>query len=76
MGMMINQLRDAVRGATQDVDPKGNPVQRVIVLPHLDLLTTSQGGLTGEAREVIACSTRTRNSSGSASRTHRSRCRA
>ena len=23
------------------------------MLPHLDLLTTSQGGLTGEAREVI-----------------------
>ena len=23
------------------------------VLPHLDLLTTSQGGLTAEAREVI-----------------------
>jgi cell division protease FtsH len=24
-----------------------------VVLPHLDLLTTSSGGLTGEAREVI-----------------------
>jgi cell division protease FtsH len=44
MGTMIAQLRDAVRGAVE---------RRVIVLPHLDLLTTSQGGLTGEAREVI-----------------------
>ena len=41
---MIAQLRDAVRGAVE---------QRVVVLPHLDLLTTSQGGLTAEAREVI-----------------------
>jgi cell division protease FtsH len=53
MGTMINQLRDAVRGATDQVDPQGKPVRTVIVLPHLDLLTTSQGGLTGEAREVI-----------------------
>ena len=44
IGTMISQLRDAVRGATE---------KRVVVLPHLDLLTTSQGGLTGEAREVI-----------------------
>src|SRR5262245_10651958 len=44
MGTMIAQLREAVRGA---VEP------RVGVLPHLDLLTTSQGGLTAEAREVI-----------------------
>jgi cell division protease FtsH len=44
MGTMIAHLRDAVRGAVE---------KRVIVLPHLDLLTTSQGGLTGEAREVI-----------------------
>ena len=44
LGMMIAQIRDAVRGAVE---------KRVIVLPHLDLLTTSQGGLTGEAREVI-----------------------
>lgn len=44
MGTMIAQLRDAVRGAVE---------QRVVVLQHLDLLTTSQGGLTGEAREVI-----------------------
>jgi cell division protease FtsH len=41
---MIHQLRDAVRGAVE---------RRVVVLPHLDLLTTSQGGLTTEAREVI-----------------------
>ncbi len=41
---MLNQLRDAVRGAVE---------RRVVVLPHLDLLTTSQGGLTAEAREVI-----------------------
>src|SRR5687768_17204412 len=53
MGTMINQLRDAVRGATDQVDKQGKPVRTVIVLPHLDLLTTSQGGLTGEAREVI-----------------------
>jgi cell division protease FtsH len=44
MGTMINQLREAVRGAVE---------KRVVVLPHLDLLTTSSGGLTGEAREVI-----------------------
>src|SRR5437764_3554357 len=44
IGTMIGQLRDAVRGAVE---------RRVLVLPHLDLLTTSQGGLTSEAREVI-----------------------
>jgi cell division protease FtsH len=44
IGTMIAQLRDAVRG------PVG---ERVIVLPHLDLLTSSSGGLTAEAREVI-----------------------
>ena len=44
VGTMIGQLRDAVRGAVE---------RRVVVLPHLDLLTTSQGGLTAEAREVI-----------------------
>ncbi len=44
LGTMIAQLRDAVRGAVE---------RRVLVLPHLDLLTTSQGGLTTEAREVI-----------------------
>src|SRR5262249_7041203 len=45
IGTMIAQLRDAVRG--QNVE------KRVVVLPPLDLLTTGQGGLTGEAREVI-----------------------
>ncbi|MCG8417181.1 MAG: AAA family ATPase [Proteobacteria bacterium] len=45
IGTMIAQLRDAVRGAVE---------QRIVVLPHLDLLTTSSGGLTGEAREVIS----------------------
>ena len=45
IGTMIGQLRDAVRGAVDQ--------QRVVVLPHLDLLTTSSGGLTAEAREVI-----------------------
>jgi len=44
IGTMIAQLREAVRGAVE---------RRVVVLPHLDLLTTSQGGLTAEAREVI-----------------------
>jgi cell division protease FtsH len=44
IGSMINQLREAVRGSIE---------KRVVVLPHLDLLTTSQGGLTAEAREVI-----------------------
>lgn len=44
MSTMISQLRDAVRGATE---------QQVIVMPHLDLLVTSQGGLTAEARECI-----------------------
>ncbi len=37
-------LREAVRGAV---------AERILVLPHLDLLTTSVGGLTSEAREVI-----------------------
>ncbi len=44
LGTMIAQLREAVRGAVE---------KRVIVLPHLDLLTSGQGGLTTEAREVI-----------------------
>lgn len=44
VGTMLAQLRDAVRGAVE---------KRVVVLPHLDLLTTGQGGLTSEAREVI-----------------------
>ena len=41
---MVAQLRDAVRGGAGD---------RIVVMPHLDLLTTSTGGLTAEAREVI-----------------------
>lgn len=41
----IAQLTDAVRGAVEE---------RTLVLPHLDLLTTSTGGLTSEAREVIS----------------------
>jgi len=44
MSTMIAQMRDAIRGAVE---------KRVIVLPHLDLLTNSQGSLTSEAREVI-----------------------
>src|ERR1043165_167875 len=44
LATMIQQIRDAVRGAVE---------KRVLVLPHIDLLTTSQGGLTTEAREVI-----------------------
>ncbi|MBT3221533.1 MAG: AAA family ATPase, partial [Proteobacteria bacterium] len=44
MGTIIQQLTTAVRGAVE---------QQVVVLPHLDLLTTSRGGLTSEAREVI-----------------------
>lgn len=32
---------------------RGAVNERVLVLPHLDLLTTSVGGLTSEAREVI-----------------------
>jgi cell division protease FtsH len=37
-------LREVVRGAVEG---------RIVVLPHLDLLTTSTGGLTAEARDVI-----------------------
>jgi cell division protease FtsH len=44
VSMMIHQLRDAVRGATE---------KRVVVLPHLDLLTAGHSGLTAESREVI-----------------------
>ncbi len=44
LATMITQVRDAVRGSVE---------RKVLVLPHLDLLTTSQGGLTTEAREVI-----------------------
>jgi hypothetical protein len=53
MGTIINQFRDAVSGSTEDVDKQGRPVRTVIVLPHVDLSTMSQGGLTGESREVI-----------------------
>ncbi len=41
---IVFYLREAVRGTLGE---------RVLVLPHLDLLTTSVGGLTSEAREVI-----------------------
>jgi len=41
---IIAQLRVAVRGAVE---------AKVVVLPHLDLLTSSSGSLTSEAREVI-----------------------
>lgn len=44
VGTMLMQLREAVRGSVD---------RRVVVLPHLDLLVTSQGGLTAEAREVV-----------------------
>lgn len=44
VGTIVFYLREAVRGAVD---------QRVLVLPHLDLLTTSVGGLTSDAREVI-----------------------
>jgi cell division protease FtsH len=42
---MIHQIREVVRGAVGE---------RIVVLPHLDILaTTSAGGLTAEARELI-----------------------
>lgn len=44
LATIIRQLRQAVRGAVD---------RRVVVLPHLDLLTSTSGGLTAEAREVI-----------------------
>lgn len=44
LATMIAQIRDAVRGAVE---------KKVLVLAHIDLLTTSQGGLTTETREVI-----------------------
>lgn len=44
VGAIIFLLREAVRGAVAD---------RILVMPHLDLLTTSVGGLTSEAREAI-----------------------
>ncbi|MEZ4318480.1 MAG: AAA family ATPase [Myxococcota bacterium] len=44
MPNLLTQIRDSVRSAVDD---------KVVVLPHLDILTTSTGGLTTEAREVI-----------------------
>jgi len=41
---MINQLGNAVRGATE---------RTVVVMPHLDILVTTHTGLTLEAREAI-----------------------
>jgi len=46
LSLMLAHLRDAVRGSVR---------RQVIVLPHLDLLLSSAtGGLSGEAREVVA----------------------
>ncbi len=45
VGILLMQLRDMVRGAVGE---------RVVVMPHLDLLVTSSVGLSSEAREVIA----------------------
>jgi cell division protease FtsH len=44
MGNLVQQLRDAVRGAVE---------RKVLILPHLDLLTSGSGNLTSESREVI-----------------------
>src|SRR5436305_388307 len=44
---MIAHLRETVRTVGFECE------KLVVALPHLDLLTTSQGGLTAEAREVI-----------------------
>lgn len=44
LSRMINQLGAAVRGAVE---------RSVVVLPHLDVLTTTNTGLTLEAREAI-----------------------
>jgi cell division protease FtsH len=44
MSRMVNQLGAAVRGAVE---------RSVVVLPHLDVLTTTNTGLTLEAREAI-----------------------
>lgn len=41
---ILRQLREAVRGPSGD---------RVVVLPHLDVLTSSVGGPATEAREII-----------------------
>jgi cell division protease FtsH len=45
MGATVAQLREEVRRAVE---------RKVLTLPHLDLLTTSEGSLTTEAREVVA----------------------
>jgi cell division protease FtsH len=42
---LLISIREAVRGSVKD---------RVLVLPHLDLLVTSSVGITSEAREVIS----------------------
>jgi cell division protease FtsH len=44
VGITLLQMRDSVRGAVDN---------KVLVLPHLDLLATTTGALTAEAREVI-----------------------
>jgi cell division protease FtsH len=44
LGTIVFLLREVVRGAVG---------QKIVVLPHLDLLTSPQGGLTSEGREVI-----------------------
>jgi cell division protease FtsH len=44
VGEILRQLREAVRG------PAGG---RVVVLPHLDVLTSTVGGPTAELREII-----------------------
>ncbi|MBL8957961.1 MAG: AAA family ATPase [Myxococcaceae bacterium] len=44
VGSILFLLREAVRGVVEN---------QVIVLPHLDLLTSSTGGLSAEAREAI-----------------------
>ena len=44
VGTILHYLRECVRGAVDE---------QIVVLPHLDLLTTSGGGLTDQAREVI-----------------------
>jgi cell division protease FtsH len=41
---VLRQLREAVRGPSGGV---------VVVLPHLDVLTSTMGGTTAEAREII-----------------------
>lgn len=53
VGTMIQQITNIVReGAAEDEN--GEPRRTLIVLPHLDLLVTSSGALTSEAREAIA----------------------